>query len=86
VHTGIAFVGATGPEGTVEDFTALGDPVNATARLASAAAAGEVLVSLEAAKAAGVELDGCEQRCLSVRGRDEPIDVVSVQTFRPRHD
>jgi adenylate cyclase len=86
VHTGIAFVGATGPEGTVEDFTALGDPVNATARLASAAAVGEVLVSLEAAKAAGVDLEGREQRHLLVRGRDEPIDVVAVQTIRTRHD
>ena len=26
VHTGIAFVGPTGPEGLVDDFTALGDP------------------------------------------------------------
>ena len=37
VHTGNAFVGATGPEGAVDDFTALGDPVNTTARLASSA-------------------------------------------------
>jgi adenylate cyclase len=86
VHTGIAFVGATGPEGTVEDFTALGDPVNATARLASAAAAGEVLVSLDAARAAGVELEGRERRSLLVRGRDEPIDVVAVQTLNTRHE
>jgi adenylate cyclase len=86
VHTGIAFVGATGPEGTVEDFTALGDPVNATARLASAAAAGEVLVSHEAVKAAGVELDGSEWRSLTVRGRGEPIDVVAIQALRARHN
>ena len=26
VHTGTAFVGPTGPEGLVDDFTALGDP------------------------------------------------------------
>ena len=32
VHTGEAFVGATGPEGAVDDFTALGDAVNTTAR------------------------------------------------------
>ena len=33
VHTGAAFVGSTGAEGTVSDFTALGDVVNTTARL-----------------------------------------------------
>src|SRR5215216_5456544 len=49
VHTGEAFVGATGPAGTVEDFTALGDVVNTTARLASAAQRGEVIVSVAAA-------------------------------------
>ncbi len=49
VHTGDAFVGSTGAEGAVNDFTALGDVVNTTARLASEAAAGELLVSIEAA-------------------------------------
>ena len=41
VHTGEAFVGGNGPGGTIEDFTALGDVVNTTARLASAARPGE---------------------------------------------
>ena len=49
VHTGEAYVGATGPIGAVDDFTALGDAVNTTARLASAAKAGEVLVLRPAA-------------------------------------
>ena len=53
VHTGEAFVGSTGAEGAVNDFTALGDVVNTTARLASEAVAGELLVSEEAAAAAG---------------------------------
>src|SRR5690606_6627366 len=34
VHTGVAFVGSVG-EGGITDFTALGDAVNTTARLAS---------------------------------------------------
>lgn len=38
VHTGDAFVGTTGVGDAVADFTALGDVVNTTARLASAAA------------------------------------------------
>ena len=43
VHTGRAFVGVVG-SGPSTDFTALGDPVNIAAHLASQAAIGEVLV------------------------------------------
>jgi adenylate cyclase len=60
VHTGEAFVGATGPAGTVDDFTALGDAVNTTARLASSALAGELIVSVAAAEAAGSATDSLE--------------------------
>src|SRR5512147_2835832 len=45
VHTGPAYVGVVGTEGSTADFTALGDNVNITARLASQAATGEVLIS-----------------------------------------
>lgn len=76
VHTGDAFVGATGLGEGVEDFTALGDTVNTTARLASVAAAGEVLISLDAARAAGRSTEGREKRCLTVKGRTQSIDVV----------
>lgn len=79
VHTGEAFVGATGLGEGVEDFTALGDTVNTTARLASVAGAGEVLISLDAAKAAGRSTEGREQRCLTVKGRTQSIDVVVEQ-------
>ncbi|HYY34166.1 MAG TPA: adenylate/guanylate cyclase domain-containing protein, partial [Gaiellaceae bacterium] len=43
VHTGVAYVGAVGSDSTVADFTALGEAVNVTARLASLAAAGDLL-------------------------------------------
>jgi adenylate cyclase len=76
VHTGEAFVGATGPGTTVDDFTALGDAVNTTARLASAAAAGELIVSMAAARAADMAIDRLERRSLEIRGRTEPIEVV----------
>lgn len=79
VHTGEAFVGATGPAGTVDDFTALGDVVNTTARLASAAGAGEVIVSLAAARAAGIETGSLERRTLDIRGRTEPIEVIVLR-------
>ena len=57
---GEAFVGRTGPGGTIEDFTALGDVVNTTARLAATARAGEVIVGVAAAEA--VDSDSVERR------------------------
>ena len=79
VHSGDAYVGGTGPAGSVDDFTALGDVVNTTARLASAAGAGEVIVSTTAAQAAGSPTDGVERRRLDLRGRTEPIDVLVLR-------
>jgi adenylate cyclase len=76
VHTGEAFVGATRLDTTDDDFTALGDVVNITARLASTAAAGEVIVSVAAAEAAGLVTDHPERRTVDIRGRTEPIEVV----------
>ncbi len=78
VHTGDAYVGPTGPEDAVEDFTALGDVVNTTARLASLAGPGELLVSVAAAEAAG-SASGAERRTLDVRGREATIDVVVLR-------
>ena len=77
VHTGEAFVGSTGADGAVSDFTALGDVVNTTARLASEAAAGELLVSIDAARAADLDAAALEHRTLAVRGRSDPIEVVA---------
>ena len=74
VHTGVAFVGRVG-EGDACDFTAVGDAVNTTSRLSSAAAAGEILVSAHAAEAAGLDASGLERRTLTLRGRDEMIDA-----------
>ena len=79
MHTGDAFVGATGPIGAVDDFTALGDVVNTTARLASAARAGEVLVSVTATTAAGTPTEGLERRTVEIRGRSEPLEVVVLR-------
>ena len=72
VHSGSAYVGTVGE--AVTDFTALGDTVNVTARLASAAAAGEILVSVESATRGGLD-DGSETRTLDLRGRSQPLDV-----------
>ena len=74
VHTGVAYVGTVG-EGDARDFTALGDAVNTTARLASSAAAGEILVTSAAASASALDTTGLESRTLSLRGRDETVQV-----------
>jgi adenylate cyclase len=79
VHTGLAFVGSTATDDVVSDFTALGDAVNTTARLASQAASGELLVSIDAATAAGTETSDLERRTVDVRGRTEPVEVLAIR-------
>ncbi len=75
VHTGVAYVGRVG-EGDACDFTAVGDAVNTTARLASSAGAGEILVSKAAADASMLDASGLESRTLTLRGKDEMIDAL----------
>ena len=80
VHTGTAFFGTvSGAEGTFSDFTALGDTVNTTARVASAAGAGEALITDAAYVAAGLELGNLERRRLELKGKSEPVDVRVLQ-------
>ncbi len=80
VHTGIAYVGTvSGTEGTVSDLTALGDAVNTTARLASNAATGEVLITETAYAAAGLNLEDLEQRQLELKGKSEPVNVRVIR-------
>jgi adenylate cyclase len=80
VHSGTAFVGIVGSNNT-SDFTALGDPVNIAAHLASQAATGEVLVTDQAADAAGVTEDGVDRRHLSLKGH--PVDAVVLSASPP---
>jgi adenylate cyclase len=77
VHTGRVWFGAIG-DGSHVELTSLGDVVNTTARLASAAGAGEILVSTEAASTAELE-PGLERRSLQLKGKEQPIDVVVVR-------
>jgi adenylate cyclase len=83
VHTGEAYVGSTGAEGAVNDFTALGDVVNTTARLASEAVAGELLISEDAAVAAGVEVQVQARKTIMIRGRSSPVTVYSLTSRQP---
>lgn len=75
VHTGIAFVGRVGEQESTTDVTALGDPVNLTARLASQAGAGEILVTAAALDAAHIDPRDLDERILKVKGKSEPIPV-----------
>jgi adenylate cyclase len=76
VHTGLAFVGVVGgTEGRPTDFTALGDNVNITARLASQAGPGEILISDAAYTAAGLDLGNLERQQLELKGKREPIGI-----------
>jgi adenylate cyclase len=82
VHTGIAFVGSVG-EGRGAELTALGDVVNVAARLASSAAAGEILCTKAAAGAAALQTETLELRRLTLRGKSEPMDIVVLSDKDP---
>jgi adenylate cyclase len=74
VATGTAFVGSVGQTHTAA-MTALGDIVNVTARLASAAAPGEILINDRAAERAGIETSLLELRRLNLKGKTQPTTV-----------
>ena len=78
VHTGNAFVGSIG-SGGVSQLTALGDAVNAAARLAGKAAAGEILISQETCEAAGLDTSGLERRELALKGKAAPMTVYVMR-------
>src|SRR5215470_2828970 len=84
VHTGRAFFGTvSGADGTFSDFTALGDTVNTAARVASAAQAGEALITEAACGVAGLDLGKLEQRSLRLKGKSEPVTVRVMQIASP---
>jgi len=82
VHTGLAYVGIVGGDESPADFTALGDNVNITARLASNAAAGEILISVGAYSAANLDLGELEHRQMNLKGKSEPFDVRVLRVTR----
>jgi adenylate cyclase len=77
VHTGPAFVGVVGTA-TAADFTALGDPMNVAAHLAAEAGPGEILVTDDAAAAAGLAREGFEHRHVSLKGHPADAFVVNL--------
>lgn len=84
VHSGPAFVGAVGSPNGAIDITVLGDVANVAARLSSAAAAGEILMSEGVAQEAHLPA-GLEKRSLELKGKSEPMQVyVLDQTAKAK--
>jgi adenylate cyclase len=75
VHAGVAYFGAMGSAEGLVNISAIGDEVNTAARIASKAAAGEILISEPALKAAGIESSALESRSLELKGISGPVTV-----------
>jgi adenylate cyclase len=83
VNTGVAYFGTVGREGDMIDITALGDEVNVAARLASKAAAGEIVISESTIAGAGLDVAGLEKRKLDLKGKSKPMDAWVMRVDRP---
>jgi adenylate cyclase len=79
IHLGPTFIGAVGSKEGLSEVTMLGDTANTTARLASAAKPGEILVSSAIAPRAGLDTTGLEKRSLELKGKSESVDVWVVR-------
>jgi adenylate cyclase len=75
VHAGVAFFGAVGTPDGLTNMTAAGEEVNLAARLASQAAAGEIIVSEKALNQAGMPAAQLEARTLELKGISAPVAV-----------
>jgi class 3 adenylate cyclase len=80
IHTGVAFVGSVGSQGTATDITVLGDPANVAARLSSTAATGEILISREEA-ALVFDTQHLEIRELELKGKSQPVSVYVLKQY-----
>lgn len=83
VHSGPAYVGVMGAEGGALDFTGVGDTVNIAARLSSAAADGELIISVVTAEQAGLRDEDAERRRLELKGRDEAVEALVLRASGP---
>jgi len=79
VHAGVAYFGAIGTAEGLTEISATGDEVNTAARLASKAAQGEIIVSEQALKKAGMDGGPLEARSLELKGISEPVPVRVIR-------
>jgi adenylate cyclase len=73
VHSGIAYFGAMGTADGLTEISAIGEEVNLAARLASKAAAGEIIISEHALRQAGMDGTTLEVRTLELKGISEAV-------------
>ena len=77
IASGEEFVGNVGGGG-YKDFTALGDVTNTSARLTSAAAAGEIVVDAETYDAVAHVYPDAERRELELKGKSQPVAAYAI--------
>lgn len=82
VNTGVAYFGTVGVGEDMIEMTALGDEVNVAARLASNAAAGEIVLSERTVAEAGLDTAGLEERTLALKGKSESLEVWVMRVDR----
>jgi adenylate cyclase len=75
VHAGMAYFGAMGSSEGLIDISAIGEEVNTAARLASKAAAGEIILSETALARAYLDGGALESRTLELKGISGPVSV-----------
>jgi adenylate cyclase len=82
IHFSEAIVGAMGPPRS-QVITAIGDAVNTCARLESLTKEYNcaVVISRQAAEAAGLSLDGQELHQAAVKGRRQPVQFYALKTL-----
>ncbi len=80
VHAGMAYFGAMGSAEGLVNISAIGDEVNTAARLASKAAAGEIIISESALEQAHINDSELESRSLELKGISEPVSVRVMYT------
>ena len=86
IATGDAFVGNVG-EGSVADYTVIGDTVNVAARLQGAATAGEILMTEETYAHVAASFPDLPSREFDLKGKSEPVRaramLVETRAGRP---
>jgi class 3 adenylate cyclase len=77
LHSGPTVEGLLGSP-DVRLYDVIGDTVNVAKRLCDQALGGEVLLTVDCARGAGMDPSALPSRTLSVKGKAEPIEVCSL--------